>query len=62
MATVTVIKDKQSRQFPMEKLAAICLQICGGGYTVSQTAQAMELQQKIIAKGNATKNKITVIV
>lgn len=62
MATVTVIKDKQSHQFPMEKLAAICLQICGGGYTVSQTAQAMELQQKIIAKGKATKNKITVIV
>lgn len=62
MTTVTVTKDNQSRQFPFASLAAICLQICGGGYTVSQTAQAMELQTKIVANGKATKNKITVVV
>jgi hypothetical protein len=41
-------------------LSAICLQICGGGLTTTQTAQAMELQSKILANGKATKNKYTI--
>ena len=45
---------------PIQALAAVCLQVCGGGLTVSQTAQAMELQSKVRTAGKATKNGYTI--
>jgi len=32
-----------------DQLAAFCLNVTGGGYTVQQTAKAMELQRSILA-------------
>jgi lipopolysaccharide export system protein LptC len=56
--TKVIVTKKPNFQttHPVEALAAVCLQVCGGGLTVSQTAQAMELQSKVRTAGIATKN------
>lgn len=45
--------------YDMDDLAELCLNICGGGLTVSQTAQAIELQTTVKTAGKATKNGYT---
>ena len=62
MTKVTVSKNNIQSSYQLDALAAICLKICGGGYTVNQTAQAMELQTKIRTTGNARKNGYTIIL
>jgi hypothetical protein len=57
--TVTKKPNFQTKH-PIDALAAVCLQVCGGGYTASQTAQAMQLQSKVRTAGKATKNGITI--
>ena len=34
-----------------KQLAAICLELCGGGWTTSETRRAMTLQRRIIEGG-----------
>ena len=34
-----------------KQLAAICLELCGGGWTTSETRRAMVLQRKILDGG-----------
>jgi hypothetical protein len=63
MANFVTVTNKEKElkiTRPIMALAAICVAVCGGGYTASQTAQAMELQRKVKEKGSATKNKYTI--
>ena len=47
--TKVIVTKKPNFQttHPIQALAAVSLQVCCGGYSVSQTAQAMELQTKV---------------
>ena len=60
--TKVIVTKKPNFQttHPIQALAAVCLQVCGGGYSVSQTAQAMQLQTKVRTAGKATKNGYTI--
>lgn len=61
MTNVIVTKKPAFKfTYEMDELAELCLNICGGGLTVSQTAQAMELQSKVRTAGKATKNGYTI--
>ena len=46
---IEITKGNATQHFPMEKLAAICVQIAGGGYTMAQTAKAMDIKNKLNA-------------
>jgi len=39
------------REITEKQLAAVCLELCGGGWTTSETRRAMALQRKILAGG-----------
>ena len=54
---LTINKRNIIRQFPDSLLPQICLQVCGGGYTTKQTADAMLLQSKVTERGYATYGK-----
>lgn len=54
--SVTNQKKNLATIRPIASLAAICVAVCGGGYSVNQTAQAMELQRKVRENGRAKKN------
>ena len=43
-----------------EYLPHICLQICGGGYTAGQTADAMALQSQVEQDGEAKYKGVTI--
>lgn len=38
---------KQRKELTDSQLAAICLNLAGGGYTEEQTAQAMQIQERL---------------
>lgn len=46
-------KDGVAHTFSDEKLASVCLNACGGGWTVKQTATAMEVQGRVLETGKA---------
>ena len=48
------------RKLPDSMLPALCLQICGGGYTASQTANAMILQRDVERDGVGKYKGVTV--
>ena len=48
------------RKLPDSMLPHICLQICGGGYTASQTANAMILQRDVERDGVGKHKGVTV--
>ena len=63
MASFVVVTNKEKNintTRPIITLAAICVAVCGGGYTAKQTADAMALQTKVRENGKATKNKFTI--
>ena len=43
-----------------ERAAELCLSLAGGGYTVEQTALAMEYQRELFKNGAITKGKTTI--
>lgn len=45
---ITINKGNQSTQVNQEKIANLCLELAGGGYTASQTAKAMQYQQQLL--------------
>ena len=47
-------------QFQDSMLPDLCLQICGGGYTASQTANAMILKSKVEQDGVGKYKGVTV--
>ena len=49
-------RDGSTRVFPRDKLAAICLELAGGGYTEKQTAKAMLMQSQLL-KANKVKHR-----
>ena len=49
-----------TKTFKDEYLPHICLQICGGGYTASQTANAMILQRDVERDGVGKYKGVTV--
>jgi hypothetical protein len=53
---IEVIKGTAKQNFPIDKIAAVALQLAGGGYTVAQTAKAMEIQADLKA-GKTVKAK-----
>ena len=65
MATFVTVTNKEKNlntTRPISALAAICVAVCGGGYTTRQTADAMALQTKVRENGKATKNKFTIVL
>ena len=46
---IEVSKGVAKATYPIDKLAAIAVQLAGGGYTVAQTAKAMEIQSELQA-------------
>ena len=50
---IRVMRYGGVRTFPNEKLAEVCLQLCGGGWTAAQTKKAMALQAKVLETGRA---------
>jgi hypothetical protein len=63
MANFVTVTNKEKElkiTRPIMALAAICVAVCGGGYTANQTADAMALQRKVKEKGSATKNNYTI--
>lgn len=48
------------RQFPDSMLPDVCLQICGGGYTAGQTANAMALQSQVEQDGVGKYKGVTI--
>ena len=53
---IEVSKGVAKATYPIDKLAAIAVQLAGGGYTVAQTAKAMEIQSELQA-GKTVKAK-----
>ena len=49
-----------TKTLPDEYLPHICLQICGGGYTAGQTANAMILQRDVDRDGVGKYKGVTV--
>lgn len=54
---LTVNKRNIIRTFPDSLLPNVCLQVCGGGYTPKQTADATLLQSKVSERGYAIYGK-----
>jgi len=48
------------RYFKPEQLADLCLTLCGGGWTIKQTSEAMLLQSKLLVKRKAVKDNWTI--
>jgi hypothetical protein len=48
------------RYFKPEQLAELCLRLCGGGWTIKQTSEAMLLQSKLLVKRKAVKDNWTI--
>ena len=46
--------------FPDAILAEVCLEVAGGGYSVGQTAAAMQLRQQVEETGSGKLGKTTV--
>jgi len=55
---ITITTPTTTKTFPDESLAEICLMLCGGGNTESQTREAMLLSQKIQEKGEAQRGHL----
>jgi hypothetical protein len=53
---IEIKKGVSKTTFPIDKIAAVALQLAGGGYTVAQTAKAMEIQADLKA-GKTVKAK-----
>ena len=49
-----------SIKFPDSMLPDVCLQICGGGYTAGQTADAMAIQSQVERDGVAEYKGVTI--
>ena len=57
---IEVSKGVAKATYPIDKLAAIAVQLAGGGYTVAQTAKAMEIQANLQAGKTIKANGYTV--
>ena len=53
-------RGQPTRKLPDSMLPDVCLQICGGGYTASQTANAMLLQADVERDGVGKYKGVTV--
>ena len=54
MNTISITWNTKKVQLPASELAKVCLELCGGGITERQTAQAMQLQAKVLKARNAS--------
>lgn len=50
---IVVTKGKARAEFPDHLLAEVCLQVCGGGWATSQTANALIMQHTLRDTGKA---------
>ena len=55
-------KSGVTRTFPDDKLAAICLELAGGGYTAAQTAKAMQYQDALTKEGTLKVRTMTITI
>lgn len=56
MQTYKISAYGKSNIITADRLADFCIHSCGGGYTVQQTAKAMEMQRRAIETGKLNKN------
>ena len=45
---IEVNKGNAKQTLADDKLAAVCVELAGGGYTAQQTAKAMEYRQQLV--------------
>lgn len=57
---IEITKGNSTQRFSLDKLAAICVQLAGGGYTMTQTAKAMDIKNKLNAGQMVKTNGYTV--
>lgn len=55
-------RDGSERTFADKLMPNVCLQLCGGGYSTSQTARAMTLQSELAEKKAANLKGIVITV
>lgn len=57
---IIITKGKSRVEFPDDRLPAICLELCGGGWSEKQTRDALLLKAEIETKGAAKKRGFTI--
>lgn len=57
---IEISKGKQSLTMSGDKIDRLCVELAGGGYTVEQTAKAMEYRQHLMAGKTIIANGFTI--
>ncbi len=56
----SIAKPDQVKVLDDDRLARLCLELAGGGWTTGQTRQAMTIQHRLVTNGHAIVGKLDI--